>query len=152
MPGLEKKTALGLTGEKIARNFLTKKGFVITDALNVYDSNKDFDAEYKGKNYTVEVKTQVPFVTRKALTIKKNQYRKCSSVDLLLFICVDTKVVSKYEGQIYKVNLKSAETYPLEVQGRDMIIIPIEQSAVKSIAKLTGEERALLKKVKSSEY
>ena len=40
----EKKTQLGITGEKIVRNFFTKKGFIITDTINVYDSDKDFDA------------------------------------------------------------------------------------------------------------
>lgn len=150
---MENKTVLGLTGEKIVRNFLLEKGFVVTDTLNVYDSDKDFDAEYKGKNYTVEVKTQVPFVTKESFTIKEEQKKKCLSVDILIFVCVPPSKPFQYGGQIFKVNPKKVKTNTHTTKdGRKMILIPINQPAVKSIKKMTSEEISLLNKSKSTYY
>jgi len=150
---MEKKTALGLTGEKIVRNFLLEKGFVVTDTLNVYDSDKDFDATYKNKTYTVEVKTQVPFVIKESFTIREEQSRKCFSVDMLIFVCVPPSKPFPYGGQIFKVNPKQVKTKPHTTKdGRKMILIPINQPAVKSIKKLTSEEISLLNKSKSTDY
>lgn len=153
MAGLEKKTELGIIGEKIVRNFMTANGFTVTDTLNVYDSDKDFDAEKNGKKYTVEVKTQVPFVTKTAFTIKENQYRKCFSVDLLMFVCVPPTKPFKYGGQVFAANPKNTKSEKFTTRdGRKMILIPINQTSVKSVKKMTGEEISLLNNSKSTQY
>lgn len=153
MSKLEKKTELGIIGEKIVRNFMTSTGFTITDSIDVYDSDKDFEAVKGDKKYTVEVKTQVPFVTKEAFTIKENQYRKCFSVDLLIFVCVPPNKPFKYAGQIFAMNPKKAKTEKYTTKdGRDMILIPIGQPAFKLIKKLEENEISLLLKSKSTNY
>ena len=153
MAGLEKKTELGIIGEKIVRNFMTANGFTVTDTLNVYDSDKDFDAEKNGKKYTVEVKTQVPFVTKNAFTIKENQYRKCFSVDLLMFVCVPPNKPFQHGGQVFAVIPKNTKTEKFTTaSGKKMILIPINQASVKSVKKMTGEEISLLNNSKSTQY
>lgn len=153
MASLDKKTELGIIGEKIVRNFFTAKKFVITDSLSVYDSTQDFTAEYNDKKYTVEVKTQMPFVKEKSFTILPNQQKKCFSVDILIFVGVPDKHNSGYGGKIYKVDTKTASTSTYKTKdGRNMILIPIEQSSVKAIHTLTQQEISLLKNATSSIY
>jgi len=59
---------LGRMGEKYVSNYLSKKGVVVEQALNHFDSKKDL----MGDGKTIEVKTQVPFIKEKAITIKPN--------------------------------------------------------------------------------
>jgi hypothetical protein len=141
---------MGLAGEKIIINYLSEDGCKIKSSVDKYDSEKDLLVDGK----KAEVKTQVPFIMKKAFTFKPNQLRKCRSVDVLYFVCVPAPRHSfKWEGYIFKVDPKKFVTENYKTKdGRDMILIPIEQDALTPYKKMTNEEMVTLQKYTVSEY
>ena len=148
-----KTDALGETGEKIVRNHLASKGFIITDTIDVYDSTKDFDVEKNGKKYSVEVKTQVPFVLKNSFSVPQRQSFKIKSVDMVIFVLVPPDRPFKHAGKMFVLNPRKVEMIPYTTKkGVEMILIPIEQSGVKFLRDLTSQEISLLQKQKSTSY
>lgn len=148
-----KTDALGETGEKIVRNYLATKGFIITDTIDVYDSTKDFDAEKGGKTYSVEVKTQVPFVTKNSFTVPKKQFGKFKSVDMIIFVTVPPEKPYEHGGKIFAVRPKKVKTeFYTTKSGLEMILVPIKQPGIKFLRNLTSQEISLLMRHKTTFY
>jgi hypothetical protein len=141
---------LGLMGEKIIINLLNEEGRKVITSINKYDSEKDLLADGK----KVEVKTQVPFIMKNSFSFKPNQLRKCRSVDELYFVSVPAgRHTDKWEGWIFKANPKEFITTQHRTKdGRDMLLIAREQSALTPIKKMTDEEIKELQKYTVSEY
>jgi hypothetical protein len=142
---------LGLAGEKIVINMLSEEGCKIKTSVDKYDSEKDLlvDGQYK-----VEVKTQVPFVMQNAFTFKPNQLRKCRSVDVLYFVSVPPpRHQDKWAGWIFRAEPKNFVTRNYKTKdGRDMVLIDREQSALIPVKKMTDEEVKELQKYTVSGY
>ena len=161
-----KISQLGQCGEKIIRNMLSSQGGVyIEDSIDLYDSTKDmvvYDISVKDvdrdsitlnvNGITVEVKTQVPYISKKYLTIRTNQLTKCRNVDELYFVAVPSaRYPSTLTGWIYKVDPKTfvvGEKYkkPDKYTGKDrwMYPIAINQPAVTRVRRLTEVEETEL--------
>ena len=145
-----KMDILGRMGEKYVANHLTKNGIIVEQAISHFDSKKDLTANGK----TVEVKTQVPFLSQKCFSFKKqsNNLRKCRSVDELYFIsvkCDDTRWPYNHNGWLFKIDPKNFKTKDFTTKdGRDMILIPIYQEAVTPILKI--EDNIMLEMMKYS--
>jgi hypothetical protein len=142
---------LGLAGEKIVINMLSDEGCKIKTSVDKYDSEKDLlvDGQYK-----VEVKTQVPFIMQNAFTFKPNQLLKCRSVDVLYFVSVPPpRHKDKWAGWIFRVEPKNFVTRNYRTKdGREMILIDREQSALVPVKKMTDDEMKELQKYTVSEY
>lgn len=168
---------IGQVGEKIIRNYLNKlKGVTVEDSINLYDSEKDAVIEVEidedddesasittkyinedGKTVvfkTVEIKTCTPFVTEKAVTIRKKQLKKCRTVDELYFVTVPIKGYEyEYSGWILKIDPKNFDYNPKKINDskepcgyREMCIIPVRQKATTRIRRLYKSEiRELLR-------
>ena len=147
----EMMNELGLAGEKIVINMLSDEGCRIKTSVDKYDSEKDLlvDGQYK-----VEVKTQVPFVMQNAFTFKPNQLRKCRSVDVLYFVSVPPpRHVDKWAGWIFRVEPQHFLTRTYKTKdGREMILIDREQSALVPVKKMSDDEMKELQKYTVSEY
>lgn len=141
---------LGRMGEKYVSNYLAKQGVVVEQALNHFDNKKDLT----GNGKTIEVKTQVPFIKEKAITIKPNQLRKCRGVDILYFVCVPAPSKPfKWEGWLFKADPKTFKTRTRKTKdGRNMVLIDIEQDALEPVEKLTDSHIEQLKKYTVSKY
>lgn len=168
---------IGQVGEKIIRNYLNKlKGVTVEDSINLYDSEKDAVIEVEidedddesasittkytnedGKTVvfkTVEIKTCTPFVTEKAVTIRKKQLKKCRAVDELYFVTVPMKGFEyEYSGWILKIDPKDFDYKPRKINDskepcgyREMCVIPVRQKATTRIRRLyKSEVRELLR-------
>lgn len=151
---MDKKTAidlLGKTGEKIVANELVKMGLQVEYSINNFDNEKDFIVD----GYKVEVKTEQPYVLKNSISIRKNQLKKCRSVDALFFVLVKPLMRPDYKwgGWLMRVkpDFKINETYTTKF-GMEMISIPIEQESVIALRKLTEEENLELLKYAQSAY
>jgi len=147
----EMMNELGLAGEKIIINMLSGSGHIIKTSVDKYDSEKDLLIDGLIK---VEVKTQVPFIMQNAFTFKPNQLRKCRSVDILYFVSVPAgRHTDKWAGWIFKADPKSFVTRNYKTKdGRDMILVDREQSALTPLKKMTDEEMKELQKYSVSGY
>jgi hypothetical protein len=145
-----KMNEMGLMGEKYLIGYLSSEGRKVAPSINKYDSEKDLICDGK----KVEVKTQVPFIRERALTIKSNQLRKCRNVDELYFITVPAPMHSyKWSGWLFRVNPSEFLTRPHYTKdGRQMILIDIEQEAVEPIHKIRDDIIAELRKYTVSDY
>jgi len=134
MTRIENMEILGRMGEKYVANVLTQEGVMIEHALSHFDSKKDLTGDGK----TIEVKTQVPFIIENAFSVKPNQIYKCRNVDVLYFITVPApKHKFKNEGWLFRVDPKTFVTKIRKTKdGRQMTLIPIDQSAVTPIHKI----------------
>ena len=142
---------LGLAGEKIVINMLSEEGCKVKTSIDKYDSEKDLlvDGQYK-----VEVKTQVPFVMQNAFTFKPNQLRKCRSVDVLYFVSVPPpRNHDKWAGWIFRAHPQHFLTRTYRTKdGREMILIDREQSALVPVRKMSDDEMKELQKYTVSGY
>jgi hypothetical protein len=141
---------MGLAGEKVIVNYLSEQGCKIKTSIDKYDSEKDLLVDGK----KAEVKTQVPFIMKGAFSFKPNQLRKCRSVDELYFVCVPApRHFFKWEGWIFKADPKNflTESYRTK-DGRDMVLIKIEQDALTPLRKMSNQEMIELQKYTVSEY
>ena len=128
-----KMQMLGQLGEAIVQNYLQDIGHNVRKSVNTFDHEKDFTVDGK----PIEVKTQVPFFSESAFTVKPNQLPKCRNVDMLFFVAVPNskgKYKDYYGGGVYQVDPKNARWKTRTVSGtRTMKILPIEQDAVKLV-------------------
>lgn len=143
--------SLGDIGEKIAIAHYSSLGHKVVPSYNPYDNQKDLLVD--GKRY--EVKTQQPHVKLRALTIQKNQLRKCSNKDTrLVYITTEAEFspLFKWNNCFFEID-SDFEHFSYETrEGTEMIAIPIEQPAVHLIKKLEGDAAHELKKQRQSNY
>lgn len=141
---------LGQIGEKIVSNFLNKQGKNVQISIDPFDNKKDMIVDGK----RIEVKTQTAFIIENAVTIQKNQLKKCREVDTFYVVVAPAPKHSyRWEGWILEIDPKSFKTRKrITKDGREMILIDIEQDAVIPLQKITNEELNVMKKYTSSEY
>lgn len=139
----ERISILGTIGEKIFTNYASEQGFKVEQSINPFDNKKDL--KINGK--TIEVKTQVPFVTKNSFSLKANQLKKARSVDKLIFITCPCRK-SPDEGYIFEVDPKTfiIEEYTTKKDNLKMYLISRTQKAVRKLAKCKIEEIAELNK------
>lgn len=147
----DKIQELGMLGEKIIINRLSKKGHIVESSIDKYDRTKDLMIDGKLK---AEVKTQVPFILENAFTFKSSQLTKCRNVDVLYFISVPPpNHDDKWAGWVFEANPQEFKVRQRKTRdGREMLLIDREQEALKPIAKLSDEEIFELKKYTVSGY
>lgn len=143
---------LGRCGEKIISNMLSSEGMIIEESVDPFDSSKDMIAYYNDSEYTIEVKTQVPFITKNSFTIRPNQLNKCISVDRLFYVAAPSLNQYRYEGWIFLVNKTFIHKKYKTKNGLDMILIPIDQDAVVPIKKVSDKDFEQLRKFACKNY
>lgn len=144
-----KMNELGLMGEKIVINYLSSQGRKVEHSVDKFDSKKDLISDEK----IIEVKTQVPFIKEKALTFRPNQLKKCRSVDELYFVTVPAKHTYEWSGWLFQVDPKNFIHRERKTKdGRQMILVDIEQEAVKPLIKIKEEHIKHLVRYASSDY
>ena len=141
---------LGKAGEFIISNACTKAGQKVILSEDQYDSKKDMIID----GLRVEVKTQVPFVYKNAFTFKPNQLKKCLSVDRVIFISVpNEKIAHHSDGKVYIIKPDEMKYSKYRTKdGRDMILIPINQPAMKEIYVLSPKQRKMLQQYSVSSW
>lgn len=140
---------LGRAGESIITNYFNSKGMKVELSVNQFDSEKDMIVEGK----MIEVKTQVPFVTKDSFSIRSNQLKKCISADEVYFISVPTVKNHFSEGKVYAIRGSEIKYKKHRTKdGRDMILIPIKQDDMKELFEITEEEKRLLVMYSSSNW
>jgi len=141
---------LGLIGEKIVINHYSSMGNIVEHSINSFDNKKDLVVNGK----TIEVKTQVPWISENSFTVKQNQLRKCRSVDELVFISVPPpRHKDRWAGWMFSADPKKFKVkYYTTYDGREMVLIPREQEAVQPVKKLSDDELSELTKYTVSGY
>jgi hypothetical protein len=135
---------LGRAGETIVMNYFNKKGVIVESSVDQYDSQKDMLVDGK----KVEVKTQVPFVSKDSFSFKKNQLKKCRNADMVFFVSVPNEKREHYSaGKVYAIESKKLQhTEYTTKDGRDMVLIPIKQEGMKEVFSMTPEECKILQR------
>lgn len=140
---VQKKVMLGNYGERIAAEVIRSVGYNVEMSMDPFDNNKDFTVN----GASVEVKTQVPFYSENSFSIRDNQYRKCTSVDYLVFIAVPASgktYSNKYDGHVYIAETKNLKWRVRRTSdGRKMYLADIDQEAM--IHCHTIKDQAILK-------
>lgn len=140
---------LGKAGESIITNYFSSKGMKVEVSVNQFDSVKDMIVE--GNN--VEVKTQVPFVTKDSFSVKPNQLNKCMNAYEVYFISVPTNKKHFSEGKVYAIEGKNIQYKKYKTRdGREMILIPIDQKDMREVFEISDDEKQLLVKYSSSNW
>lgn len=148
---------LGHIGEVIVRNYLSRNGYSIIDNLNRYDNEKDFIAVFDDIKYTVEVKTEQPYVKKGCFSFAENQLNKCVNVDLLFIVSVPPLIDRGYHfgGKLFSAQPKvmpfNYEAYTTSY-GKRMIGIPIKQHPIHFMCDLSYDEIDMLNKYTHSNY
>lgn len=143
---------IGEYGEQLVAIALEKRGHIVKVSKDKYDSEKDMTID--GKRIA-EVKTQVIFMTKNALTYQPNQVRKCSSVDDLYFVTYPPPSGKRhmYNGWMIHVDPKKMVTESYKTKdGRDMILIPIDQPAVTLLDRIKEADQKILMAMSLSKY
>jgi hypothetical protein len=147
--------ALGDAGEDLVKDCFEQDGWTVVKSGDPYDASKDLVASHPVYgSATIEVKTQVPWVNKNALTIKPDQLKKCSGVDYLVFVTIPPRKHSyHYGGWIMKVDPKQMkfETHHAN-GGREMVAIPIDQPAVELWRRIPNNTIVALQKLTISNY
>lgn len=147
--------ALGAAGENLVQKALMEDGWKVTRSENTFDTEKDMVAIKNGKDILVEVKTQVPWVTQNAVTVKPDQIKKCLNVDCLVFVTIPPtgRPNYMYGGWMLKVDPKNMQYKMVEAKGgRMMAVIPIDQPAVELWKKIPSRDLADIKHLTVSSY
>lgn len=141
---------LGRAGETIIANYCTSNGQKVTLSVDQYDSTKDMVID--GLN--VEVKTQVPFISKNAFSFKKNQLTKCLNADRVIFISVPADEKDHHSfGKVYLIKSSEMEyTEHTTKDGRLMILVPIDQPGMDELFELSAEDKRLLKSYSVSKW
>lgn len=141
---------LGRAGETIIANYCTSAGQKVVMSVDQYDSNKDMTVD----GLMIEVKTQVPFVYKNAFTFRKNQLRKCTNADLVLFISVPARDKPHHSyGKVYMIKSEKLQYSDyITKDGREMILIPINQKDMEEFFILTKEECDILQRYSTSAW
>lgn len=141
---------LGKTGEKIVSNFYSRQGKIVEMAIDNFDRCKDMLVD----GSKVEVKTQVPFVLKNAFSFRKNQLRKCLNADFVTFVSVLNNVKPhRSDGRVYQIeSSKMKYTHYTTNDGREMVLIPINQADMVEVYHMSQEECVELKKYTTSSW
>ena len=140
---------LGKAGESIISNYFSGQGMKVEISVNQFDSQKDMIVEGK----VVEVKTQVPFVTKDSFTFKPNQLKKCVNADEVYFISVPTVKRHFSEGKVYVIKGSEIQYKKHKTKdGREMILIPINQDGMKEVFEVSEQEKKILVQYSSSNW
>lgn len=141
---------LGRAGETIVINYFNRKGIVVESSVDQYDSQKDMLA--KGKK--IEVKTQVPFISKNSFSFKRDQLAKCLTVDWVFFVSVPNEKRKHYSsGKVYAIESKNLQYSGHETKdGRKMILVPIDQEGMKELFSMTEEECKILQRYSVSDW
>lgn len=133
---------LGKAGETIVINHFTKKGLLVESSVDQFDSQKDMLVNGK----KVEVKTQVPFVSKDSFSFKKNQLKKCLNADYVVFVSVPNDKRNHYSaGKVFSIKSKELQYGDYTTKdGRDMILVPIKQEGMKELFTMSETECNLL--------
>lgn len=146
----DNQTRLGDAGEKIVANRCRSVNMHVEVSVDPYDREKDMLVD----GSKVEVKTQVPFIYKDAFTFKTNQLRKCKNADYVFFVSVPCKKKTHHSfGGVYviKSDKMITENYRTK-DGRDMILVPIDQEGMKKLFTMTEEECKILQSYSSSDW
>jgi hypothetical protein len=141
---------LGKTGEKIVSNLYSRQGKIVEMAIDNFDRCKDMLVD----GSKVEVKTQVPFVLKNAFSFRKNQLRKCLNADFVTFVSVPNNVKPHWsDGKVYQIeSSKMKYTSYNTNDGREMVLIPINQADMVEVYQMSQEECVELKKYTTSSW
>lgn len=93
----EKKTKTGDLGEKLVAKYFRGLGYDVEESLDLFDRKKDMMINEE----TCEVKTQQPWHSENAFSVKENQMKKCLSVDHLIFVETPSEN-NNYEVKLYE--------------------------------------------------
>ncbi len=150
---------VGLEGEKlVAEYFKTLDRKVITH--DWFDMEKDLTIG--GKN--VEVKSQTPWVTEDAFTLRhsdkmgrmSNDWPKCIAADLVVFCSIPNGMKPhKSENKIYIIEGKQLlldYRKKRTLDGRIMYLVPIFQPNMKFLCNIPKEAAMVMKEHSPSEW
>lgn len=143
---------IGQYGESLVATLLQKRGHTVEISKDPYDADKDMTVD--GERIA-EVKTQVVFMIKNALTYQPNQVRKCSSVDDLYFVTYPPPSGKRhmYNGWVIHVDPKKMLTTSHKTKdGRDMVLIPIDQPAVTLLDRVGEAHLKILTAMSLSKY
>jgi len=145
----EKKVAQGRLGEMIVGRYLKiAEGAEVVYSDNQFDSEKDMLAN----GVSVEVKTMEEFHTQRAFSFAQNQLWKCRNVGRLFMIALNSRDRSR-SGKCYEIDPKTFTTkFYTTRDNRNMILIPIDQPAVKFAFQVEPKMVAQLHKFSTSEW
>jgi hypothetical protein len=135
---------LGRAGETIVLNWFSSQGKQFQVSVDQYDSQKDMIVEGK----KVEVKTQVPFVIKNSFSFKENQLRKCLNADYVYFVSVpNEKRPHHSSGKVYCIESSNIKfNYYTTKDGRNMVLIPIDQEGMKEVFTMSENEAKILQR------
>ena len=141
---------LGKAGETIIANACMAAGQSVVISEDRYDSVKDMIID----GLKVEVKTQVPFVYKNAFTFKKNQLKKCLNADRVIFVSVPNEKMKHHsDGKVFMIKSSDMKYSNYTTKdGRDMILIPIDQEGMKEVFELSDDQRKMLQKYSVSKW
>jgi hypothetical protein len=145
------ETKLGRAGETIVMNYFSRNGSIVEASVNQFDSQKDMLVDGTKK---VEVKTQVPFIKKDAFTFRENQLKKCLESDELYFVSVPNLKIKHYSaGKVYRADPKKMKyDFYRTKDGRQMVIIPIQQDAIIQLFVMSEHECELLRSYSVSKW
>ena len=138
-----KMQMLGNYGERIVGEVLRSIGYDVVYSDDPYDRKKDMTVN----GSTVEIKTQVPFYSERAFSVKGNQLQKCNSVDYIVFVAVPSMNMTgigrgnSIDGNIYTVDPQVAKWRRRTTNdGRLMYLMDINQPGVTLCHKITNQK------------
>lgn len=106
----ERRMKTGDLGEKLVARYYRSNGILVEESLNLNDSKKDMLVD----NKTCEVKTQQAWHKENSFSIRVNQLKKCTDVDILIFVETPSKynqnTVRLYEMPKDKRKVKTLTT------------------------------------------
>ena len=91
----QQRSKTGELGERLVARYYRLLSHTIEESLDLFDRKKDMTVD----GLTCEVKTQQLWHKEQAFTVKSNQVKKCTDIDILIFV----ETPSKYNGN--KVNI-----------------------------------------------
>jgi hypothetical protein len=143
---MDKDKELGDAGEKIVHKFLKAAGHKPEMSKNKYDREKDMILE---NNVKIEVKTQRPWRTKEAFSVRVNQHEKCSGVDWVYFVSVHHNTqYHPSSGNIYRLSGEEFDKICFQgipSDGRDMRLVRIADCEL--VGRVTDEEYELLREI-----
>ena len=106
----ERKTKTGELGEKLVARYYRSLGLPVEESLDLFDSKKDMLVD----NKTCEVKAQQAWHKENSFSVRSNQLRKCTDIDILIFVETPSKynqnTVRLYEMPKEKRKVKTLTT------------------------------------------
>lgn len=106
----ERRMKTGDLGEKLVARYYRSNEILVEESLNLNDSKKDMLVD----NKTCEVKTQQAWHKENSFSIRVNQLKKCTDVDILIFVETPSKynqnTVRLYEMPKEKRKVKTLTT------------------------------------------